>query len=332
MSSALPQQMNAISITKHGSADELKLSQVPLPKVGPKDVLVRVAAAGVNFIDTYHRTGLYAVPLPYTIGREAAGIVDSVGAEVAHIKVGQRVAFAGVGSGSYAQYVSVPAEKVAVVNDQVDLKVAAGVLLQGLTAHYLLTSSYKVKEGDTILIHAAAGGTGGLLVQIAKNVLKARVIATVGSAEKAEIVKQLGVDHIINYSTHNFQEEVMKLTNGKGVQAVYDGVGKSTWEGSLKSVAARGSLIFFGNASGPVPAVDPLLLTKQGSIYLTRPSLVDFLATREELEWRCSELFSWIATNKVNFRIAKEFPLAEAAEAHKFLESRQALGKILLIP
>ena len=292
-------------------------------------VLVRLGAAGVNYIDTYHRTGLYKLDLPTVIGREGAGTIEKLGQGVTNWKVGDRVAF--LAPGSYAQYNVVSAQKCVAIPDELDFTVAAAIMLQGLTAHYLITSTYPVKNGDTVLIHAGAGGTGGLMIQMAK--LKgARVITTVSTAEKAEIAKGLGADEVINYSEQDFLAEVKTLTDGKGVDAVYDGVGKATWESSMKSLRPRGFLVLFGNASGPVPPVDPLLLTQNGSIFMTRPTLLNHVATTEEFTSRCKDIFEWISSSSLKVRVSKTFPLAEAKDAHIFLTSRQALGKVVLLP
>lgn len=323
-------QMQAVRIHQTGGPEVLKFeTNVDKPQPQAHQVLVKIAAAGVNYIDTYHRTGMYPLTLPSVLGREGAGVVEAVGQEVKHVQVGDRVAF--FAEGGYAQYTAIPADKVAIVPNHVSLRDAAAVTLQGLTAHYLVYSTYPVKPHDTVLVHAGAGGTGGLIIQLAK-LRGATVICTVSTPEKAAAVKELGADHVILYTQCDFQTEVMKLTQNKGVEVVYDGVGASTWEGSLKSLKKRGYLVLFGNASGKVPPIDPLLLTKHGSAFVTRPTLADYLLDHEELESRARDLFEAMGQNKLKIRIAKEYKLEEADQAHNFLTSRGALGKILLIP
>jgi len=320
--------MKAIRVHEKGDANVLKFDEnVPIPEVGPKDVLVQIAYTGINFIDTYQRSGLYEMKMPFVLGREGAGKVAAVGSEAKKFKVGDRVTY--FEQGTYAEYSVVNEDKLAIIPDKLSFKDAAAVLLQGLTAHYLAVSTYPIKEKDTVLIHAGAGGTGGLLIQMAK-MRGARVVTTVSTEEKAKEVKALGADDIILYTKQDFLEEVKKLTNGKGVNCVYDGVGKVTWEGSMKSLRSRGMLVLFGNASGPVPPIDPLLLSKHGSLFVTRPTLFNYIEGPEDMKSRCDELFDWINKGKVRVRVAKEFPLKEATAAHQFLESRKADGKILL--
>jgi len=284
----------------------------------------------VNYIDTYHRTGLYKLPLPAIIGREAAGIVVAVGAEVHkdQFAVNDRVVF--MGSNTYAEYVAVDAAIAVKVPAAVSLKDAAGLWLQGLTAQYLTHSTYPIQSGDFVLIHAAAGGTGSMVVQFAKS-RGAKVIATAGTPEKVELVKKLGADHVILYTKQNFREEVMKITNNAGVAAAYDGVGKATWEDSLKCLRPLGYLVLFGNASGAVPPVDPLLLQAQGSVFLTRPSLHHYVSTPEALHHRAKQVWHAVETKLVTIRVGAEFPLEKAADAHKLLESRESTGKIVLV-
>jgi len=321
--------MRAIRIHKTGGPEVLTLDEkVDCPSPNDKEILVAVAAAGVNYIDTYHRTGLYTLPLPAIIGREGSGVVEAVGKDVKGFKAGDRVAF--LSQGAYAEKTVMPADSAVVIPEDMSLNEAAAIMLQGLTAHYLVTSTYPVKKGDYVLIHAGAGGTGGLLIQMAK-LRGGIVITTVSSSEKAEIAKTAGADHIINYTTQNFQEEVKKITGGKGCEVVYDGVGKSTWEQSMKSLKKRGYLVLFGNASGAVPPINPLVLLQNGSLFLTRPTLYDYIAEKDEFTGRCKELFGWFKDRQVTVRIAAEFELSKAAEAHKFLEARLALGKVLLI-
>jgi len=317
----------AVRIHQTGGPAALVLDDVTLAAPKANELLLELAVAGVNYIDTYHRTGLYKLPLPATIGREAAGVVKAVGSDVKGFSVGDRVVyFAG---GSYATHALVDAGVAVKIADDISFKDAVAIHLQGLTAHAFITDVYRVKEGDTVLIHAAAGGTGNLLVQMCK-IKGATVIGTVGSPEKAELAKAAGADHVINYSTQDFVAEVSKITNGAGVHAVFDGVGKSTFEGSLKCLRKRGTFITFGNASGPVPPVEPLTLTQHGSIFLTRPTMAHFVEKREELEARVAVLHAWLRAKKLQQRIALELPLAQAKEAHEALESRKYAGKILL--
>lgn len=299
----------------------------PVPEIKPDEILVRNSATGVNFIDTYHRTGLYPVTMPFTPGREGAGTVRSVGSAVTRFKAGDRVAY--FCAGSYAELTAVPESRAVPLPDGVEESTASAAMLQGLTAHYLVTSTFPVRPCHTVLVHAGAGGTGGLLVQMAK-MRGARVIATVSTPEKAEAVRALGADHAVLYRDVAFDEEARRLTGGEGVDAVYDGVGKATWEGSLRALKPRGMCVLFGNASGAVPPVDPLLLTRSGSLFLTRPSLANYVATAEEFEARTRDLFQWIREGKLRVRVARVFPLAEADEAHRFLESRKALGKVVI--
>lgn len=323
--------MRAVRVHNYGDASALRFeSEVKKPTVGPKQVLVNVAHAGINYIDTYQRTGLYPVTFPSTLGREGAGVVSEVGAEVKRpdLKAGATVAFA-LAQGSYADYVAVDQDQLVSVPADLSLSDAAAIMLQGLTAHYLTHSTYPVKQGDWVLVHAGAGGTGALVIQMAKN-RGAKVIATVSTSEKAELVKALGADHAILYSQVDFREEVMKLTEGKGVHVVYDGVGKSTWQGSMKSLRPLGILVLFGNASGPVPPIDPLELSKHGSLMLTRPTLKDYVATPDELQARCKDIFEMIQQKKLLVRVDSTFSLEDAVKAHERLESRQAAGKILL--
>lgn len=333
-------QMNSIRIHKTGDASVLQYDTgLPLStsSIQSTQVLVEIAYAGVNFIDTYHRTGLYPLPLPATLGREASGIVRGIGSSVKNIKVGDRVAF--MDQGTYSTHIITDEKNIIHVPSSVSLRDAAAVLLQGTTAHYLTRSTYPLKANNSILVHAAAGGTGAMIVQIAKNCTSnVTVIATAGSAEKCKEVKDvLGADHVINYQEQaNFVDEVKRITSNKGVNAVYDGVGKSTWEGSMKSLKKLGYLVLFGNASGPVPPMDPLLLSKHGSIFVTRPTLVDYTSdvgveqSGYTLQQRVTELFQWIADGKISVRIGQEFDLKDAAEAHRYLESRQSRGKIVL--
>ncbi len=321
--------VKAIRVSQPGAPDALQLAEVDVPKPKRGEVVVRIEAIGVNFIDVYHRTGLYKLDVPFTPGSEAAGRVEVVGEGVEGFRKGDRVAYAMV-AGSYAEYAAVPAEKLVPVPEAIDSRIAAAAMLQGMTAHYLALSTYPLKQGDTALVHAAAGGAGGLLVQIAK-LRGARVFGTVSTDVKANIASDAGCDETILYTSQDFEEEVMRHTGGKGVNVVYDSVGRTTFDKSLNSLAVRGLLALFGQSSGTVAPVDPARLAKKG-IYLTRPSLAQYTANREELLWRAHDLFDWIQSGRVRVRIDRELPLAKAAEAHRLLESWQTTGKILLIP
>ncbi|MEX2303341.1 MAG: quinone oxidoreductase [Bryobacterales bacterium] len=322
--------MKAIRIHATGGPEVLQYEDTGVPKPGPRQALVKIEAAGVNFIDIYFREGLYKAELPFTNGQEAAGTVAEVGAEVSEVKVGDRVAYTSV-PGSYAEYAAVPADRLVKVPGGVETRTAAAIMLQGMTVHYLTHSTFAVQPGQTVLIHAAAGGVGLTLVQVAK-MRGARVIGTCSTNEKAERVRQAGADEVILYSEKSFEEEVKRLTEGRGVDVVYDSVGKDTWEGSLNCLRPRGMMVTFGNASGPVPPVPPLTLTAKGSLFMTRPSLIHYIAQREELEKRSSDLFAWLQSGKLKVHIGGEFPLAQAAEAQTRLASRLTSGKLLLIP
>ena len=321
--------MRVIRIHSHGGPEVLKLEDIPVPQPAAGQVLVKVEAAGVNFIDTYHRNGLYKVPLPFTLGQEGAGTVERVGPGVAGVKEGDRVAWASV-NGGYAEYAALPADRLVPVPDGVTARQAAALLLQGMTAHYLAMSTHPLQRGETCLVHAAAGGVGGLLVQIAK-LRGARVIASVGSEQKAAIAREAGADEVILYRKADVADEVKRLTGGALCRVVYDGVGKDTFHASLAATAPRGLLVTYGNASGAVPAIEPLILAN-GSKFLTRSVLRDYIVTREELLGRARDLFEWLRSGKLKVRIHKEYPLAEAAQAHRDLESRNTIGKLLLIP
>lgn len=321
-------QAKAVRVHQLGGPEQLQLDDVTLAAPKPTEVLIELVESGVNYIDTYHRTGLYKLPLPATIGREGAGVIVALGESVSNgLAVGDRVVF--FAGGAYATHVLVESASVVKIADGLSFKDAAAVHLQGLTAHAFTTDVYKVKAGDFVLIHAAAGGTGNLMVQMCK-IRGATVIATVGSAAKAALAKESGADFIINYNEQDFKAEALKITGGVGVNVVFDGVGASTFDGSMKSLRKRGMLVTFGNASGPVPPVDPLTLTAHGSIFLTRPTVAHFVELRSELESRVKEIHQWIVDKKLVLRIAKEFPLAEAKQAHEALESRKFAGKILL--
>jgi NADPH:quinone reductase len=320
--------MHAIRVTKTGDPGVLEYVEVDKPRAGEGEALVRIEAIGVNYIDVYHRTGLYKLPLPFTPGSEAAGVVEETGAGVREVRTGQSVAYAMV-PGAYAEYAVAPAAKLVPLPSSIDARTAAALMLQGMTAHYLLTSLYAVKKGDAVLVHAAAGGVGGLLVQMAKQ-RGARVFGTASTA-KLSLVRELGADEVIDYTSADFEAEVLRLTAGAGVQAVYDGVGRTTFDKSLESLAIRGYLALYGQSSGPVPAFEPSRLAKKGT-FLTRPSLAHYTLTRDELLWRARELFEAVAAGTLRVRIDRALPLREAAEAHRLLEGRKTTGKLLLIP
>lgn len=322
--------MKAIRIDAFGGPDVLRLADVPDPVAGPGQVVVRVEAAGLNFIDVYHRTGLYPNPLPFVPGQEGAGVVAQVGPDVTRWREGDRVAWTSI-PGSYAARVVLPAERAVAVPLGMSTDTAAALMLQGLTAHYLCTSTYPLKKGDTCLVHAAAGGVGFLLVQMAKR-RGARVIGTVGTEAKAALARGAGADEVVLYTREDFLAAVKRLTNGRGVDVVYDSVGKATAEKSLDCLVPRGLMVFFGNASGPVPPIDPLVLSRKGSLYLTRPNLAHYVADRASLEARAADVLGDAAAGRLEVRIHRTWPLAEAAEAHRALEGRQTAGKVLLIP
>ncbi len=322
--------MRAVQVSHIGGPEVLEVVDIADPTAGPGQVVVDVAAAGVNFIDTYWRSGLYPLPLPFVDGAEAAGVVSEVGAGVNDLAVGDRVAWAS-GMGSYAERVAIDSSATVPVPDGVDLETAAATMLQGLTAHYLAVSTHELNEGDRCLVHAAAGGVGALLVQIAK-MRGAEVFATVGSAEKVEIAAAAGADHVINYRDHDFADAVTELIGPNAVDVVYDGVGASTFDASIRLLRPRGTMVTFGNASGPVDPVSPLLLNSLGSLFLTRPKLNDYIATPAELKARTDDLFGWIADGSLKVRVGARYSLADAADAHRDLESRSTIGKLLLIP
>lgn len=321
--------MKAIQIEGYGGPEVMKLRELAVPKPGPGEALVKVRAVGVNFIDVYHRTGRYPGMLPFTPGMEAAGVVEALGADVNELKVGDRVAYA-MHLGSYAEYALVPAVKLIPVPAGVDDRSAAAAMLQGLTAHYLSCGSYPIQAGDTVLIHAGAGGVGLLLSQMA-NRLGARVITTVSTEEKAALSKQAGAHEVIVYTQTDFEAEVKRLTDGSGVQAVYDSVGKTTFEKSLNCLVPRGYLVLFGGSSGPAAPLDPMVLGAK-SLFLTRPSLAHYVLTREELLKRAADVLGWMAEGSLKLRIEHQYPLAEAAQAHRDLEARRTTGKLLLLP
>jgi NADPH2:quinone reductase len=322
--------MRAIRVHEYGGPEVLRLDDIPVPEPGPGEARVRIAAAGVNFIDIYHRSGQYKGALPMTLGMEASGIVDTVGPGVSDVRAGDRVVYA-MRQGAYAEYAIVPATMLAPVPEGVDLQQAAAVMLQGMTAHYLAYSTYPLRQGDVALIHAAAGGVGLLLVQIAKR-CGARVIGTVSTEEKAALARAAGADDIILYTQEDFSAAVRRLTAGAGVHVVYDSVGQTTFEGSLNCLRPRGYMVLFGQSSGAVPPFDPQVLNAKGSLFLTRPSLGHYLLTRDELLWRAGDLFTWMAAGELQVRIDATYPLEQAAEAHSALASRATSGKLLLLP
>jgi len=321
--------MQAIVITAHGGPDVLDSSEVPEPTAGEGELLVRVAAAGVNYIDTYFRTGSYPVELPYVPGQEGTGEVVALGPGVDGFSVGQRVAWCAA-PGSYAEQVLVPAGSAVPVPEDVPDAEAASALLQGMTAHYLLSSTYPVAAGETVLVHAGAGGVGLLLTQLARNI-GANVITTVSTDEKEELSRKAGASHVLRYGD-DLAARVRELTDDEGVAAVYDGVGAATFDASLAALRIRGTLALFGAASGPVPPVDPRRLNSAGSVFLTRPTLVHHLRTREELLWRADAVFSAVADGSLHLRIGGRYPLTEAAQAHRDLESRRTTGSLVLLP
>lgn len=320
--------MRAVRVHETGGAEVLRLESIPVPSPGPGEALVRVEYAGVNFIDTYKRSGLYTIPLPATIGEEGAGVVEAVGPGVTGVKRDDRVAWASV-MGAYAELAVVKAERLVPVPIKVDTRVAAAVMLQGMTAHYLSHASFPLKPGDRALVHAAAGGVGLLLVQIAKR-LGAHVIGTAGSDDKAKLAREAGADEVIVYTRQDFVAEVRRITNGRGVDVVYDSVGKTTFLPGLDVLRPRGMMVTFGQSSGAIPPFDPLTLSQKGSLFMTRPTLAHYIATREELLGRASDLFDWIGRGDLKVRIGAEFALDRAADAHRDLEGRRTTGKVLL--
>jgi NADPH2:quinone reductase len=320
--------MKIIQIAETGGPDVMKLVDAPLPTPGAGQALIRIAASGVNFIDVYFRIGLYKADLPFTPGNEAAGTVEAVGEGVTAVQPGDRVAYA-MHRGSYAEYTVVPATQLVKLPDGVDFNTGAAAMLQGMTAHYLTHSSFPLKKGDVCLIHAAAGGAGRLVVQMAK-MLGATVYGTAGTDEKAEIARSAGADEVIVYTRQDFVAEVKKLTGGKGVDVVYDSVGASTFLKGLDLIRPRGMMVLFGQSSGAVAPFDPSLLNQKGSLFLTRPSLAHHCLTREELLWRSGDVLGWIDSGKLELRIEKVYGLGDAPQAHRDLESRKTAGKLLL--
>jgi NADPH2:quinone reductase len=321
--------MHAIQVKQHGGREVLEYVEIEKPKPKDGEALVRLESIGVNFIDVYHRTGLYKLPVPLIPGSEGAGVVEEVGPGVTVVKKSDRVAYA-MARGAYAEYAVVAADMLVPIPDDVDFKTAAATMLQGMTAHYLAISTYPLDRGNSALVHAGAGGVGSLLIQVAR-MRGARVLTTVSTNEKARIARLAGADEVIHYNEQDFEAEVMRLTEGKGLNVVYDSVGKTTFDKSLNCVARRGLLALFGQSSGAVPPFDPLRLAKNG-IYITRPTLGHYIADRQELLWRAGEVFAWIRGGKLRVHIDRELPLRDAAEAHRLLEERKTIGKVLLKP
>jgi NADPH:quinone reductase len=322
--------MKAIQISEVGGPDVLTLVDLPIPTPKPNEAVVQIKAAGVNFIDVYFREGRYPTPVPFVNGQEAAGVVTDVGSDVKLVKRGDRVAYTGA-LGSYAEYAAVPENRLVKIPDELDFEQAAAAMLQGMTAHYLSHSTYKLQSGETALIHAAAGGVGLLLVQMAKRI-GARVIGTVGTHEKAQLAREAGADECIIYTENDFETETRRLTGNEGVHVVYDGVGKDTFDKDLNVLRPRGCLVLFGASSGAVPPFDLIKLSQKGSLYITRPTLVHYTAKRDELEWRATDVLQWIVRGELKLRIHKSYPLEEARQAHRDLEGRKTSGKLLLIP
>jgi NADPH2:quinone reductase len=322
--------MKAIQVRETGGPEALTLVDIPVPKPKPNEVVVEVSAAGINFIDIYFREGRYPAALPFISGQEAGGVVSEVGAEVKSFKPGDRVAYTGI-MGAYAEYAAVPADRLVRVPEGITDQQAAAAMLQGMTAHYLVHDTYPLKEGETALIHAAAGGVGLLLVQMAKNI-GARVLATTGTEDKAKLAREAGADEVILYSQQDFEAETKRLTNGKGVHVIYDGVGKTTFDEDLNILRPRGYLVLFGAASGAVPPFDLVKLSQKGSLYVTRPTLANYIASHEELQQRAAQVLNMITKGTVKLRIEHIYPLRDAQQAHRDLEARKTTGKLLIIP
>jgi NADPH2:quinone reductase len=323
--------MKAIQVKQVGGPEAMEVVEIPVPQPKANEAVVKLAASGVNFVDVYFREGRYkAAALPFVLGQEGAGVITDVGAEAKSVKVGDRVAWTGV-QGAYAEYAAVPADRLVAIPQAVSEQQAAAAMLQGMTAHYVSHDTYQLKPGETALVHAAAGGVGLLLVQMAHNI-GARVIATVSTEEKAKLARAAGAHDVILYAHADFEAETKRLTDGKGVNVVYDSVGKTTFEKGLNVLRPRGMMVLFGGSSGAVPPFDPVLLSQKGSLYLTRPTLVNYIATREELVARSGAVFSMIAAGKLKLRIEHTYPLAEVERAHRDLEGRKTTGKLLLVP
>ncbi len=322
--------MNAVRVHETGGREKLVYEEMPVPAPGPDQIRVRNHAIGLNFIDVYYRTGLYKTSLPFIPGVEAAGIIDEIGEGVRGLAKGDRVAYA-MTMGSYAEYTLVGSGQIVKLPEDVDYQAGAAAMLQGMTAHYLAYSTYPLRSGETALVHAAAGGVGLLLVQVCRKV-GAKVIATVSTDAKAALARAAGADHVIVYSRADFEPEVKSITQGRGVDVVYDSVGRETFHKGLNCLRRRGMMVLFGQSSGPVPPFELNTLNAKGSLYVTRPSLGYYVSTRDELEWRAKELFEWIRAGSVKLRIGMTFPLRDVARAHEALETRQTTGKVLLIP
>ncbi len=322
--------MKAVRVHTPGGPEVMKLEDVPEPTPKAGEAVVKVDAAGLNYIDVYQRSGLYKLDFPLTLGLEAGGTVTAVGSGVTEVKVGDKVAYTGV-AGAYAQYAAVPAARLVTLPAGLSTKQGAAMMLQGMTAHYLACSTYPLKSGDTCLVHAAAGGVGLLLCQIAK-MRGARVIGTVSTEEKAKLAREAGADEVILYTKQDFEAEVKRITGGKGCQVVYDSVGKTTFDKGFNCLVPRGMMVLFGQSSGPIGPFDPQILNQKGSLFLTRPSLFHYVAAREDLVQRATELGGWVTSGRLRLRTEFEFPLKDAAEAHKALEGRRTTGKVLLLP
>jgi NADPH2:quinone reductase len=320
--------VKAVRVHTVGGPEVLQYDDVEIPKAGPGEAVVKIAASGLNYLDVQYRIGRLKVPTPFVIGSEASGVVTDVGPGVTEVKAGDRVGYA-MTLGSYAEYAVVPAWKLVVLPPGLDMQVAAGVMLQGLTAHYLTHSTFTLKPGDTAVVHAAAGGVGSVIVQVAR-IVGARVIATAGTEVKGELARQAGANDVIIYTKQDFEAEVKRLTDGRGVDVVYDSVGKDTFDKSLNCLRPRGMLALFGFSSGMVPPFDPAILGTKGSLFLTRPGLNQYMATRDELLSRMRDIFAWLASGALKIRIGHVFPMAEAQKAHEELEARRTTGKVLL--
>ncbi|MGC1448766.1 MAG: quinone oxidoreductase [Candidatus Sulfotelmatobacter sp.] len=322
--------MKAIQVKQTGGPEVMELVELPVPQPKANEAVVKLTAAGVNFIDVYNREGRYQAPVPFVLGQEGAGMVTAVGADVKSVKPGDRVAWTAL-LGSYAEYAAVPADRLVPIPAGVTDQQAAASMLQGMTAHYLVHDTYPLKHGETALVHAAAGGVGLLIVQMAHHI-GARIIATVSTDEKAKLAREAGADEIILYTQSDFEVETKRLTGGRGVDVVYDSVGKTTFEKGLNILRPRGMMVLFGGSSGAAPPFDPIVLTQKGSLFLTRPSLASYIATRADLVTRSSAVFAMMAAGELKLRIEHLYPLAEAQRAHRDLEGRKTTGKLLLIP
>lgn len=322
--------MKAIRVQAQGASDVMKVEEIPTPKPGKGELLVKLAAAGLNYIDTYQRSGMYKVPTPFTPGNEGAGTVDALGEGVTGFKAGEQVAYTGV-LGAYAEYALIPAARAVKVPKGMDLKTAAAIMLQGMTAHYLACDTYPLKRGDWCLVHAGAGGVGLLLIQIAK-MRGAKIITTVSTPDKAKLAKGAGADHCILYTKDDFEKETRKIVGERGVNVVYDSVGKTTFDKGFNVLMRRGMMVLYGASSGAVPLFDLQVLNAKGSVFVTRPSLVHHIFTREELDKRAGEVMTWVKSGKLKVRIGATYPLDQAKQAHDDLEGRKTTGKVLLIP